>query len=63
MGWINVSNGFRTHLVTHGATHKLPYWVALVEMEALLQAEQTVDPERERQEPDISGENSQRALE
>lgn len=56
-----LATAFARSLGAHGTTHKLPYWLALVETEALLQAGQTVDPDRERQEPDISGENSQQS--
>lgn len=40
-----------------GSTHKDAYWLELVDTEALLQAEQAVDPDRERHESAMSGEN------
>lgn len=36
-----------TIMTIQGPTHKAPNWLGLVEMDALLQAGQTVDPERE----------------
>lgn len=38
-----------------GITHKSPYWLELVNTDALLQAGQAVEPDKDRQGPDILG--------